>query len=307
MKEAELLAQIQAIFQRPRKSDLLVPNGDDGAVFAASSKVIACADVAVEGVHFDLSWSSYLEVGRKITAANLADICAMGGWPEFLVVTVTLAKRHLTGVIELAKGIATEADLVGAQVIGGDISSGDQLTISITALGQTDKPILRSGAKVGDRVLVSHLPGLSAAGLDILRLDLAVESELKDRAIAQHKSPTIDYGRYREAYSELNSAIDVSDGLIIDAGHIAASSGVRIEIDSNILKTSELKELDQDKYLSWVLAGGEDHVLLGTAARAIPGFIEIGKVVAGSGVGLDGKDLTSEELKAGGWSHSWGS
>lgn len=306
MNEAELLTQIQAIFQRPGKPNLEVPNGDDGAVFVASKKVIACADVAVEGVHFDLSWSSYFEVGRKITAANLSDICAMGGWPEFLLVTVTLAERHLSGAIDLARGIASEADLVGAEVIGGDISSGEQLAISITALGQTDKPILRSGAKVGDRVLVSQLPGLSAAGLDMLRMKSDINSELKKRAVAQHKSPVIDYGRYREAYFALNSAIDVSDGLIVDAEHIARSSGVRIEIDSNLLKSSELRELDPDKYLSWILAGGEDHVLLGTATGVVPGFIEIGKVVAGKGVVLDGKELTSEELKAGGWSHSWG-
>lgn len=306
MNEAELLTQIQGIFKRPGKSNLIVPNGDDGAVFSASRKVIACADVAVEGVHFDLGWSSYFEVGRKITAANLADICAMGGWPEFLLVTVTLNDRHLSGALDLAEGIAQEADLVGAEVIGGDISSGDQLAISITALGETDKPILRSGAKVGDRVFVSHLPGLSATGLEILRRKLEVDSDLKERAVAQHKSPAIDYFRYREAYPLLNSAIDVSDGLIIDAAHIASSSGVRIEIDSNSLKKSELSEVDSDHYLSWVMAGGEDHVLLGTSSQTVPGFIEVGKVFEGSGVTLDGRELKRDELRAGGWSHSWG-
>lgn len=306
MKEAELLGQLQAIFKRPRKSNLIVPNGDDGAVFSANGDVIACADVAVEGVHFNLDWSSFFEVGRKITAANLADICAMGGWPEFLLVTVTLSERHLEGATELARGIAAEADLVGAEVIGGDISSGEQLSISITALGRTEKPILRSGAKVGDRVVISHLPGLSAAGLQLLSKSVELDSELKRRAVAQHKSPFIDYDRYQKAYPDLNSAIDVSDGLIIDAEHIASSSGVQIRIEVDALKSSELKELDPDNYLRWVLSGGEDHALLGTSSRLVPGFIEIGSVVSGSGVALNGKELQGEELRAGGWSHSWG-
>ncbi|NDG09572.1 MAG: thiamine-phosphate kinase, partial [Actinobacteria bacterium] len=90
MREAELIEQIQSIFARTGKANLIVPNGDDGAVFTSEKQVVACADVAVEGVHFRPKWSSLFEVGRKITAANLADICAMGGWPNFLLVTVVL-------------------------------------------------------------------------------------------------------------------------------------------------------------------------------------------------------------------------
>ena len=302
MNEAELLEQIQATFARPRKSNLVVPNGDDGAVFTSNQQVIVCADVAVEGVHFRLDWSSHFEVGRKITAANLADVCAMGGWPDFLLVTAVIPERYADSVVELAEGIAHEADLVGAQVIGGDISSGDVLSVSITALGQTQKPLLRSGARPGDRVLVSELPGLSAAGLDILSSGVRAESNLKVRAVAQHKSPRIDYQKYRDSFSRLNSAIDVSDGLLTDAGHIASASNVCVELESGRLEASELKEVDPEKFLEWVLNGGEDHVLLGTAIDPIPGFIEIGKVRAGSGICLDGK-----EISAGGYSHSWGS
>lgn len=300
MRESELLAAIQALFARTRKPNLLVPNGDDGAVFTSNRKVIACADVAVEGVHFKVEWSSFFEIGRKITAANLADICAMGGWPEYLLVTVVLPDRYLAGALELAKGIAHEADLVGARVIGGDISLGSELSISITAVGETDRPLLRSGAKVGDSVYVSALPGLSAAGLELLSIKKSASSELEIRAIAQHKSPEIDYKKYLEGFPKLNSAIDVSDGLLTDAGHIAESSGVRIDLDSAILSSSELKEIDAEKFLGWVLTGGEDHVLLGTSSPDVPGFIRIGKVLSGSGVTLDGK-----EIKAAGYSHVW--
>ena len=300
MREAELVGQIQAIFARTGKANLVVPNGDDGAVFTSEKSVVACADVAVEGVHFKPEWSSLFEVGRKITAANLADICAMGGWPNFLLVTVVLPEKYLSGVLDLAKGIAYEADLVGAQVIGGDVSAGGELSISITALGETTKPLLRSGAKVGESLYVSSLPGLSAVGLFLLGSGKEIGTELAKKAVLQHKAPTIEYQKYRDSFAKLSSAIDVSDGLVSDATHLAQASNVRIDLNSETLRRSELREIDGENYLNWVLHGGEDHVLLGTSTEAVPGFIEIGKVLAGSGVTLDGKEIT-----AGGFTHSW--
>lgn len=300
LKESELIQQVQAIFARTGKANLLVPNGDDGAVFTAKNPVVVCADVAVEGVHFKAEWSSLYEVGRKITAANLADIFAMGGLPNFLLVTLVLPEKYLGQATDLAKGIAAEADFVGAQVIGGDISSGEKLSISITALGETEKPLLRSGAKVGDLLWVSTLPGFSAAGLELLRSGKSPESEIARRAINQHKAPTLDYAKYRDSFLELSSAIDVSDGLSTDAGHIAAASKVRIDLNSQALRASELKDIDPTNFLDWVLHGGEDHVLLGTSDKKVPGFIEIGKVLEGSGVTLDGRAMKSE-----GYSHAW--
>ena len=300
MREAELLEQIQAIFARTGNANLVVPNGDDGAVFTSEKQVVACADVAVEGVHFKPEWSSLFEVGRKITAANLADICAMGGWPNFLLVTVVLPEKYLSNALDLAKGIAYEADLVGAQVIGGDLSTGAELSISITALGETTKPLLRSGAKVGDSLYVSSLPGLSAAGLFLLNSGNEIGTELARKAVLQHKAPTIEYQKYRDIFSKLNCAIDVSDGLASDAAHIAKASGVRIELNSESLRRSELKELDAENYLDWVLRGGEDHVLLGTSDKEISGLLKIGNVLPGNGVSLDGKDISED-----GYAHSW--
>ena len=300
MREAELIEQIQSIFARTGKANLVVPNGDDGAVFTSEKQVVACADVAVEGVHFRPKWSSLFEVGRKITAANLADICAMGGWPNFLLVTVVLPEKYLSNALDLAKGIAYEADLVGAQVIGGDLSTGAELSISITALGETAKPLLRSGAKVGDSLYVSSLPGLSAAGLFLLNSGNEIGTELARKAVLQHKAPTIEYQKYRDIFSKLNCAIDVSDGLASDAAHIAKASGVRIELNSESLRRSELKELDAENYLDWVLRGGEDHVLLGTSDKEISGLLKIGNVLPGNGVSLDGKDISKD-----GYAHSW--
>jgi thiamine-monophosphate kinase len=216
------------------------------------------------------------------------------------LVTVVLPEKYLTGVLDFAKGIAHEADLVGAQVVGGDLSTGAKLSISITALGETTKPLLRSGAVVGDSVYISSLPGLSAAGMYLLSNGKKIDSEIANRSIAQHKAPKIDYDKYRTSYENLNCAIDVSDGLVSDAGHIAKASGVRIDLDSKLLKGIELQQIDDERYLDWVLNGGEDHVLLGTSSEDVAGFIRIGKVLSGSGVTLDGK-----EIEAGGFTHSW--
>lgn len=303
MQESELLARIRAIFDRHQsKRDLIVDNGDDGAIFApAGREVIVAADVAVEGIHFRREWSSPIDIGRKITAANLADICAMGGWPEYLIVTAVIPQRWIGDVEEIARGIAMEAELVGAAIIGGDLATGDQLSISITAIGYCEKKLLRSGAKIGDAIVVSHIPGWSAAGLDLLRIGKRNVSTLEARAIEQHRHPSIPYSKYRSSFEALHCATDISDGLIIDSSHLAKASTVTFNLHSEFLVDNELATLGDSRH--WILSGGEDHVLLGTSddPGSCQGFIVIGEVVSGNGeVRLDG-----EEIGSAGFQHQW--
>jgi thiamine-monophosphate kinase len=269
--------------------------------------------MAVENIHFRRAWSTSQEIGRKITAANLADICAMGGWPEYLLVAVAFPKDYLDELEDLASGIAEEAAKVGASVIGGDLSQGSELVISITAVGRTLRAITRSGAKVGDVVMISHLPGWSKAGLEILSGDLTHGSESSQRALMQHRSPQIDYSKYRKVYAVLNSATDVSDGLLIDSGHIAGASGVALHLQSTLIEKAEgfaaLQQLalefgtGESSGIDFVLSGGEDHVLLVTTStpEKCEGFIEIGRVEQGEGVLLDGKTVSGEA----GYQHHW--
>ena len=314
MREREVLDRIRAIFDATRISadtagKVIVGNGDDGAVLQLSEKTVLSTDMSVEGIHFRTAWSSPEEIGRKITAANLADICAMGGWPEFLLVSVAFPSRYLNSLEKLAEGIAKEAEKVGARVVGGDLSQGPELVISITAIGKTSQPILRSGAKVGDVVVVSHLPGYSAAGLLLLGQGNEIRNELEVRAVKAHCAPSLDYLKYQSAFGHLNSATDISDGLVVDASHIASASNVAIELDTSMLMAQadfgKLQTLCGDKYqaLEMVLTGGEDHVLLGTtnSPEKLPGFIEIGRVVAGHGIYVDGIKRDGET----GYQHSW--
>jgi len=292
--EREILAAISAIFSRSSDESVLVGIGDDAAVIKAALTPIALAsDMAVEGTHFSRNWSSLYEIGAKITAANLADIFAMGGRPEYLLVSAALPKSiTVEEVEELALGIADEAALVGASVVGGDLASSEKIVISISAFGAVGRPILRSGAKVGDQVVVSKLPGESAAGLEYLKRGVL------DSSSAHHRHPTVDYQSAQAISAIAHSMIDVSDGLVSELSHIASASSVGITIDRELLASSKdysdlarsAMEMGVDVW-QWVLHGGEDHVFIATipSEAAVPrGFLVIGKVIEGSRVMVDG-------------------
>ena len=286
--ESELIAALSAVF-KASDSKILIGIGDDGAVIAPNPlKSVLATDMAVEGVHFNRDWSTLREIGAKITAANLADIFAMGGDPKYLLVSAGLTPDFgIPEITELAKGIAEEAALVGASVVGGDISKADQLVISISVFGEVENPITRSGAKLGDSVIISGLPGKSAAGLSQLKSGVT-----NSAFISAHKKPVVDY-KIAVKFRSVNSMCDVSDGLLSELNHIASASGVGIELDSELLaKLPGFKELDAataEDIWDLVLAGGEDHLFVATTSAAIPeGAFVIGKVVSGTEVTVTG-------------------
>lgn len=286
--ESELIAALTAVF---KSSDLsvLIGIGDDGAVIApSSSKSVLAADMAVEGVHFNRKWSTLREIGAKITAANLADIYAMGGEPKYLLVSAGLTFDFgISEITELATGIADEAALVGASVVGGDISRAEQLVISISAFGEVENPITRSGAKPGDSVIISGLPGKSAAGLIQLQSGIT-ESPF----VSAHKKPVVNY-QLAKKFQGVNAMCDVSDGLLSELNHIASASGVGIELDSKLISEipgfKELEAATKEDNWEVVLSGGEDHVFVATTSSDLPeGAHVIGKVVSGTGVMVSG-------------------
>ena len=249
--------------------------------------------MAVEGVHFKKQWSSAFEIGRKVTAANLADILAMGAVPEFLVVAISITGiEEISWITELAKGIKHEADLGSAIVVGGDITRGDAVTISITALGACDKPILRSGARVGDLIYLSSLTGWSAAGLHILNSKITPQTDGQKKAVSEFVSPTLDYAI---DFSNANSLCDISDAVLIQGEQLANASGVGLHFDLGKIESApdfaELKSvadsLNVDAF-DFIFGGGEDHVLFATG-KDLPGIC-IGNVVQESGIsGLEMK------------------
>jgi thiamine-monophosphate kinase len=189
-------------------------------------------------------------------------------------------------ITELARGIKFEADLAGAHVVGGDISRADQIVISMTAIGSTNKAVTRSGAKPGDGIYLSSLTGWSAAGLAILSSGSKENMEPAQKALSEFKSPTIDYGFDA---SKANALCDVSDALVIQAAQMAESSRVCLNFDLTKIQGSaefmELENLAQRMDIdiwSWIFAGGEDHALLATGTD-LPGLL-IGVVTEGAGL-----------------------
>lgn len=280
--ESELIAAVKAIFETSLDDRILVGIGDDAAVIAQpKGKVALATDIAVEGVHFNREWSSLFEIGAKITAANLADIFAMGGKPEYLLVAAALPVGFSVPEIqELARGIVDEAAKVGARVVGGDLTASSNLVISIAVYGSVKEPILRSGARVGDLVIISDLPGKSAAGLELLKRGISDERTLA------HRRPEVNYFAARDfALAGVSAMCDVSDGLISELSHISRASGVGIEIESD-------EQID--------FQGGEDHIFVATISPHLPfprQAIEIGRVVLGKGVRINGEPAAHQGFR----------
>ena len=286
--EAGVISALARIFGLTHRG-VEVGIGDDAAVVATTDQTVITTDMAVEGTHFSTKWSSAFDIGRKITAANLADVYAMGGTPKYLVAAVTLTgQESMEWIEELAEGIAHEARSCGAFVVGGDLAKGPCIVISMTAIGEVDTPITRSGAQVGDSIYISTLPGWSAAGLLIIEKDL--DDDLAVHAVSEYSAPTLDYASAIQfSNKKAHSMCDVSDALIIQAEQLAQASGVALKFDQELLAQHPefvtLKELADSQDVDvwqWIFAGGEDHVFLATG-NDLDGFC-IGEVIAGSGV-----------------------
>jgi thiamine-monophosphate kinase len=291
--EGELLELVASIFQSESDERVLVGIGDDAAVVRSSSQQVITTDVAVEDVHFSKRWSNAFDIGRKVTAANIADVLAMGATPQYLVVALTLVgDEGLERVAELASGIKAEADKTGARVVGGDIARGSAISIAITAIGNVESAITRSGAQVGDGIYISSLPGWSAAGLHMLIHDIEPVHAVHAMALNEFRAPSLDYGI---DFTRAHALTDTSDALLISCQSIADASEVNLHIDPVLLESAyeykELALLAQSlgvDVFEWILGGGEDHVFLATGVD-LPG-IRIGEVRQGSGVtGLEMK------------------
>jgi thiamine-monophosphate kinase len=232
--EAGVIAALARIFGVTHRG-VTIGIGDDAAVVATGNQTVITTDMAVEGTHFSTKWSSAFDIGRKVTAANLADVYAMGGSPRYLVAAVTLTgNESLEWIEELAEGIAHEAASCGAFVVGGDLTKGPCIVISITAVGEVDTPITRSGAQVGDSVFISSLPGWSAAGLTLIEKD--PEDDLALYAISEFCAPTVDYvSAVQFSNNRAHSMCDVSDALITQAHQMAQASNVCFAFDQKLI------------------------------------------------------------------------
>ena len=251
---------------RVASRDVLVGIGDDCAVVRAGDKRwLLTTDALVEDVHFRWKWQTPRLLGRRAFAVNASDIAAMAGTPRFAVLSIAVPARarvrDLRGVIVGFAGAARE---VGSALVGGNLSSARQWMISVTLVGEATGPaVTRSGGRPGDVVYVTGTLGAAAFGREILLgrrrgPGSAVVPFLRPRA-------RLDAAAVLAATRAATAAIDLSDGLLADLGHLCRASGVGASIDGESLPLSPVvRRLARNERLRLATSGGEDYELLFT-------------------------------------------
>ena len=253
-------------------------------------RLVASTDTSVEDVHFRADWLSPREIAYRACAAALSDLAAAGAHPLGMLVALSLPARWLAHANELADGIADAARATDTPVVGGDTTGAAQLTLGITVLGAAVRPLRRDGARSGDLLWVTGALGGPGAAL---RAWLAGgEPAPHHRARFAHPEPRLAAGRWLAAHGA-TAALDLSDGLAADARHLAAASGVWLELDVDRLPLVDGVSPDD------ALASGEEYELLVSAPASLDpaafaratgvSLTAIGRVVepgaAGAGVG----------------------
>jgi len=287
---------------------VLVGPGDDAAVLRVrTGHVVVSTDLLVEGNHFRRDWVSASDVGHRAAAQNLSDINAMGGRATALTVGLAApGELPAQWALEFADGFAAECAQVGASVVGGDLTRADRVAVAVTVLGAcTQAPVLRSGARPGDVVALAGRQGWSAGGLAVLGRGFRSPRVLVEAY--RRPEPPYDAGP-AAAEAGATAMIDVSDGLVADAGHVAADSGVAIDLRREAFEVPEplvaVGAATNADPLGFVLGGGEDHALLATFpdAGSVPdGWTVVGEVREGEpgSVTVDGAAYDGPT----GWTH----
>ena len=270
--------------------------GDDAAVLLPTPehRLVVTTDVLVEGLDFTAELSEPEDWGWKAVAANLSDLAATAAEARWLVLALTVPETTPVPTLErVYAGVGEACRTFGVSLVGGDVSAGPVLSLAVTALGEVERPVLRSGARPGDRLVVTGPLGAAAAGLALLRSGDPAAKELLDRfpglaAAHRRPQPALAMGVVL-ARAGATAMIDVSDGLAGDALHLAESSGVGVEVHEatvplapGVIQAAALLGLDP---LALALAGGEDFVLAAALPRAadLGGVLDCGRFVADSG------------------------
>ncbi|WP_084126022.1 thiamine-phosphate kinase [Demequina sp. NBRC 110054] len=287
-------------------AEILGP-GDDAAVVAVDGHLVVSSDVLVERHHFRSEWSTGADVGWRAAMQNLADIDAMGAVPTSLQITLCLPEdTDVDWVLDFADGVREACEPHGVGVVGGDLSGADQIVVSVTVLGETHgtEVVTRADAHPGMVVAVSAPLGAAAAGFAALT---AGSPEAAPEAVQLFKRPRPVVGAGLEAALRGAAAMmDISDGLLRDAGRIARASEVGLSLDSNAVPVHPAASVAASALgtsaLDYALTGGEDHALLAvfpSAGSVPPGWEVIGTVTDEfAGVRVDG--VVPESL---GWDH----
>lgn len=274
----------------PPSASVLLPLGDDAAVIAgAAGPIAATTDLLVENVDF-LRGEDPERLGRRAAAVNLSDLAAMGAAPEFFLLAIAFPpERGEDFPLSVARGAIARGGEFGASLVGGDISAADQTVIAVALWGRlAAAPLTRAGARPGDAVYVSGHPGQAAAGLHLAKIlaafaeqgsaptarfpELPPEDQAALLSAFHDPEPRVALGLALARGKLATAAIDVSDGLGVDAARLADASGARLVLEKDALPLSPaLRRFAQMESLDPValaLSGGDDYELLFTVPES---------------------------------------
>jgi len=314
--EFKLIQQIK--LQAGTAEHLLLGIGDDCAIQhqATDQQLLTSTDLLIEGVHFDLRWTSLEELGRKSVAVNLSDIAAMGGTPLSLFLGVACPQRLSSDeLLQFTRGFLSEAEKYSVVLAGGDTCrSPGPLMISVTVQGccRRGRAILRSGAAMGDAIYVSGTLGDSALALQQLQ-----RGEVPTRELAvRHHTPQarVALGVQLAEQGLASAMLDISDGLLGDLGHIVESSvvGAVIELAKLPLSPAFRTAVEKNPQLiDLALSGGEDYELLFTSplpdleqrSELSPAVTRIGTITATCEIECCQSDQSLYQCARGGFDH----
>ncbi|HTK48378.1 MAG TPA: thiamine-phosphate kinase [Gemmatimonadaceae bacterium] len=263
--------------------------GDDAAVIdvPAGDRLVASTDASVEGVHFRRDWLAPREIGARAAAAALSDLAAMAAAPLGMLLALGVSPGWRDELDELARGVGEAAERAGCPILGGNVSAAAELSLTLTALGSTPRPLGRNGLRAGDVLYVTGALGGPGAALGALRAGGTPRALHRARFAAP--APRIAEARWL-ADAGARAGIDVSDGVVADAGHLAAASGVHI-----VLEPAALPCIEGATPELAATSGEEYELLVGFSSRALPdvraferrfgiALTAVGRASEGSGV-----------------------
>ncbi|HEX4352378.1 MAG TPA: thiamine-phosphate kinase [Polyangiales bacterium] len=284
--EFERIARLRERFQSVVSSDVLVGIGDDAAVIAASPDNLALSvDSAVEGVHFERSFGSLHAIAARAFTAAISDLAAMAARPSSALSSLILPPLTEAEFDELCAGLADASARYRCPIVGGNLASGRELSITTTVIGRlSGRGLSRAGAKPGDRICVTGPLGSAALGLLLLQRMAAERGPL---FVERFRSPHARIAEAEQIRDFASAAIDVSDGTLQDLGHVCAASGCGAELSAAALPfepgfTDLARALGVDP-LTLALFGGEDYELIYTVpedARSIGPGRCIGRITS---------------------------
>ena len=298
---------------------LLVDTGDDTAAWAAAPATeLFTTDTVVEGIHFTRQTTPWPDLGWKSLASNISDIAAMGGLPLYALITLGLPpETEVADIEDLYRGMLEIGEEYGIAIIGGDMVGSPVAFITVALTGvRSGPPMLRTNAKVGDKVAVTGFVGSSGGGLKLMLEGLEASGKSAERLREAHRRPwpAVAEGQLLSQAGVL-TAMDVSDGLADDLSKLCLASGVAARIFAdNVPIHPTLREVFPEDCLDLALNGGEDYLLLFTAPgevmrEVIPALPEgaavVGEIAEGEPgkITLVGADGAETAIGRAGWDH----